>query len=200
MKKLTKICFAVVSMFLTNAAFADELCLIGTWTAAEETATPLEQADSAQNGGLVQTASEQADSAQYYGLVQTVAIVSGSVSIEFAQDGTVRITYDDYTAALNSAVNGRNRTVRSVYSGTAEGNFMAQDNKLALGRFPEVSFEALIRLPDGTFVSAESGTKQPPHEKSGYVFECEGSDLLLTADVHRFFLNAKYRGRFTRSN
>ena len=184
MKKFTKICFAMASMLVTNAAFADELCLIGTWTTAEETATPL----------------EQADSAQYYGLVQTVAIVSGSVSIEFAQDGTVRITYDDYTAALTSAVNGRNRTVRSVYSGTAEGNFMAQGNKLALGRFPEVSFEALMGLPDGTFVSAESGTKQPPHEKSNYVFECEGSDLLLTADVHRFFLNAKYRGRFTRSN
>jgi len=182
---------AAACMISASAVFADENCLIGTWVSAEETATQTEQMSSAQNGGLA----------------QTVAIVSGSVSIEIDQDSTARITYDNYTAALTTtiaalanAMSARSRTVRSVYSGNAEGMFFAQGDKLALGRFSEVDFEVLIQLPNGTFVPAESGTKLPPHEKGDYVFECDGSELLLTSPVHDFFLNAEYRGRFTRSN
>lgn len=187
--KLRKTTFCLlmgmIAIVATPPTLAEEHCLLGTWVAAEESIVP----------------SDNSELEAMAGMSMAVEVLSGGVTLEILESGTVRVTYDEYELATTITRAGRESVLKASFTGSSEGDVRGDgDSTISMRRFSDVEVSAWRLMQGGEWIFVGSDEETPPHEESDYDFECNADELILTKSNHSDYANATYRGRFVRDD
>lgn len=177
-KKDVFVLVAVSQFVILSSAYADPTCLIGKWQAEEEVVNL--------TSAVPQIAASEWNTA-------------GDLLIEIFPSGKVELTYDDYVVRRKSQKGNFSVLLEVRYNGKAEGQIIGSSGgqALSLKNISDVLRSVRQRIGDGDWIDAGDEEETPPHEESGFMFECASDELRLSKSEDGPF-GGDYSGQFVR--
>ncbi|MEO0558413.1 MAG: hypothetical protein AAF170_09535 [Bacteroidota bacterium] len=99
-----------------TASASDAECLVGTWQ-IDPASMDLDKVEGIQD----------IPNANF-----SVGETSGRALIAFEPDGSAMQTFEDFSMTINAAVSGMQMSVRNDYSGTANGTYTVEDDRIVM--------------------------------------------------------------------